>query len=210
MAEPEYVHIVDPDYHRRARLACLLYENGIHAEIYECFDEFLKGRPSRGAVLVSSDGPADGLQAGMRALRSDAGYLPVAIYSPAPVPREIVEAMSCGALDYLVWPFSASELLKALKRISDEGECRARMAIVKAEARRQVEGLTHREREVLRLLIQGRTSNNIGMELGISPRTADTHRANLMARINAHSIADAVRTGIYAGLDYEPHLGHLH
>lgn len=204
MAGPRYVHIVDRDYHRRARLAGQLYENGIHAEIYEGFEELIKQPPSRGAVLVSGDGSPQDLHAGMHALQSDAGYLPVAVYSSAPVPQEIVRAISCGALDYLIWPFSASELMQALERIFAEGERRARMAILKAEARRQVEGLTHREREVLKLLIAGDTSNNIGSKLGISPRTVDTHRANLMSRINARSIADVVRIGIYAGLDSEP------
>lgn len=67
--------------------------------------------------------------------------------------------------------------------------------------------LTARELEVLRALLRGESNKSIGRALGISPRTAEIHRANIKRKLSAASTADLVRIGIYAGVDPETCLG---
>ena len=201
MSEPAYVHIVDHDPARRAQIARQLYDNRIHAEIYESLDELTSCPPKSGAVLVSDEGSTADLAQVISAIQLKAGFLPVALFSSEPSPRKIVQAMANGALDYLEWPCSRDELLETVRRISDLGERKARAERQKAEARRQVEKLTARETEVLKLLVNGASNKAAAQELGISPRTVEIHRSNMMAALNARSAADAVRIGIYAGLD---------
>ena len=80
------------------------------------------------------------------------------------------------------------------------GEETAGAAQRKAEAHRRAERLTQRERDVLLGLIHGNSNKETAMALGISPRTVEIHRGNMMARLNARSTGDAVRMGLEAGL----------
>ena len=70
-----------------------------------------------------------------------------------------------------------------------------------AKAQKLIRLLTGREMDVLKCLVSGASNNEIASRLGISPRTVEVHRANMMRRLNARSVADAVRIGLYAGLD---------
>lgn len=109
--------------------------------------------------------------------------------------------MIAGALDYLEWPCAPDEFAGAMSQLISEGEQRARLERRKLEAIDKVRLLTPREREVLRELVAGGSNKQIGKRLGISSRTVEIHRSNLMSRLNASSTADAVRLGLYAGLD---------
>lgn len=200
MSEAAYVHIVDSDYGRRAQIAHQLYGCSLHAEIYEDLDELISRCPSRGAILISDDTDSADPKAFVDTIRSHAGALPVAFFAERPSVRKVVRAMLSGALDYLEWPFSPNALEEAVVRLHDQGEQRARSERRKAEARELVGRLTPRELEVLEFLIAGESSKVIGQRLGISPRTVEVHRSNLMARLNARSVSDAVRIGLFAGV----------
>lgn len=199
MVTPHYVHVVDPDGARRAKIARELYARSIHAEIYDSVDELISRAPSHGTLLIADEAPADSEEA-LGTIRAQNSYLPVAFYAENPSPQQIVRAMLSGALDYLAWPFSSETLDRSINRLRFHGEQFARVERRKAEARHLLAELTPRERDVLEGLLEGETNKGIAKKLGLSPRTVEIHRSNMMARLNAQSASDAVRIGIYAGL----------
>lgn len=201
MSGATYVHIVDQDAGRRAQLASQLYASKIHAEIYESIEEFIDCALTRGVVLISDEPHQADLGSAIEAMQMEIGYLPVALYSPSPNPREIIEAMSWGVLDYLQWPCSTADLICAVRRLVDAGERMGRRERRYAKAQKLIRLLSGREMDVLKCLVSGASNNEIASRLGISPRTVEVHRANMMRRLNARSVADAVRIGLYAGLD---------
>lgn len=201
MSGATYVHIVDQDAGRRAQLASQLYGSKIHAEIYESIEEFIDCALTRGVVLISDEPHQADLGSAIEAMQMEIGYLPVALYSPSPNPRDIIEAMSWGVLDYLHWPCSTADLICAVRRLVDAGDRTGRRERRYAKAQKLIRLLTGREMDVLKCLVSGASNNEIASRLGISPRTVEVHRANMMRRLNARSVADAVRIGLYAGLD---------
>jgi len=203
MVARHHVHVIDPDPARRARIARELYSPSIHAEIYESVEELLSRAPTHGSLLIADQEPADADES-LQELWSQSSYLPAAFYSEHPNPQRIVEAMLSGALDYLEWPFSADTLDRSVMRLQRQSDQAARAMRRKAEARQLVATLTPRERDVLEGLLEGESNKGIATKLGLSPRTVEIHRANMMARLNAQSTSDAVRIGIYAGLEDQP------
>lgn len=206
MVERHHVHVIDPDAARRAKIARELYSPSIHAEIYESVEELVDRAPTHGSLLIADQDSANPEES-IEALWSQNSYLPVAFYSENPSPQKIVKAMLSGALDYLEWPFSAEALDRSVKRLQKQGEQAAKVARRKAEARQLVATLTRRERDVLEGLLEGESNKGIAKKLGLSPRTVEIHRANMMARLNAQSTSDAARIGIYAGLGDMPTAG---
>jgi FixJ family two-component response regulator len=197
------IHVIDHDSRRRASIAREFLGRGFHAEIYEDLTEFKDRMPSGGYVFAHDDANhCDPKQ--LRELMGDQEIpLPVTFYSSEPAPERIVQAMQLGAWDYLKWPFDAKLLdssLRTLAAVGDRliGEHRRRL-----EARAKVERLTARERDVLKLMVQGHANKNIAMELDISPRTVEIHRGNMMRKLQANTTSDAVRIALYAGIDAE-------
>ena len=187
MVVRHYVHVVDPDGARRAKIARELYARSIHAEIYESVDELVSRAPTHGTLFIADQEPADAEES-LETIRAQNGYLPVAFYSENPSPQRIVRAMLSGALD------------RSVTRLRRHGEQFARVERRKAEARQLVASLTPRERDVLEGLLEGESNKGIAKKLELSPRTVEIHRSNMMSRLNAQSTSDAVRIGIYAGL----------
>ncbi|MDE2362905.1 MAG: hypothetical protein KGM42_09520 [Hyphomicrobiales bacterium] len=100
--------------------------------------------------------------------------------------------MRLGAVDFLEKPFDDQVLLDRISdALSASGEALARNAKQRSLARR-LEGLTEREREVLALVIAGKTSKAIAVDLDISAKTVDNHRANLMAKAGVNSVAQLI------------------
>lgn len=203
MAARHHVHVIDPNPGRRAKIARELYSPSIHAEIYESVEELLNRAPTHGSLLIADQQPAEA-ERSLEELWSQSSYLPVAFYSEDPSPQRIVEAMLSGALDYLEWPFSAEALDRSVRRLQRQGDQAAKVMRRKAEACQLVATLTPRERDVLEGLLAGESNKGIAKKLGLSPRTVEIHRGNMMARLNAQSTSDAVRIGIYAGLGDQP------
>lgn len=201
MSNSTYVHIVDKDYVRRGQIARCFHEQKVHPEIYEDIRELAGHAPSHGAVFISDDHDADGFAASLEPVHLSIGYLPVAFYSVDPAPGRVVRAVSRGALDYLAWPCSTDELLGSLNRLLTEGGRKAKLERRRAEARRLVNNLTGREEDVLVQLLAGASNKDMAKTLSISPRTVEIYRSSMMSRIGARSAADAVRIGLYAGLD---------
>ena len=195
-----HVHVVDANCAGRAAIARELYGQSIHVEIYEDLDELISRAPSQGTVLVHADQPSLDETECLETVRQRAGYMPVAFYSATPSPEKIVKAMQSGAVDYMQWPRSSGELKGDVMRVALAGEEKVRFEAKRYSARRRVEMLTKRERDVLIGLADGGSNKEIARDLGISPRTVEIHRAGMLARLEARSTAEAIRIGLYSGL----------
>lgn len=199
------VHIVDPDYRRRARLARDLQLRGQHPEIYDNLDEFVAARPSQGFIFAFEGGEGEGEKHGdlLKRIEAITPYLPVILYSEDPKLESVVAAIRSGAFDYLKWPLSPQTLDRTLVRLGEGDQTEMVLRRRRADAQMAIARLSKREREVLVGLLTGLTNNGIAVSLGISSRTVEIHRRNMMVKLRASSPAAATRTAIYAGLDQE-------
>jgi two-component system response regulator FixJ len=141
----------------------------------------------------------DGLEV-QQALKERGIGLPVVIMTGHGDVTLAVQAMKAGAVDFIEKPFEKTVLLgaidQAFHRLERSAEARERAK----EAEVQLNGLTPREREVLDGLAQGLPNKTIAYDLGISPRTVEIHRANLMTKLGVKSLSEALRIA-FAALD---------
>jgi FixJ family two-component response regulator len=169
--------------------------------VYESIEEFEQAVPSSGLVLLSGDDGHSSLGRVRDRLLAGGRYMPVAMYSSKPDVGMIVEAMLSGALDYLTWPFCPAEIEASIVNMAKRSSGVAEAERRRIEARALVERLSRREREILARMMTGKSNKTMGQELGISPRTVEIHRGNLIRRLAVGTTAEAVRLGLYAGLD---------
>jgi two-component system response regulator FixJ len=194
------VHLVDDDEAIRRSVGFMLKTSAFQVRTYESGVEFLKSASSleSGCVLLDVRMPGmDGLEV-LSALRAKGVSLPVIIMTGHGDVSLAVQAMKAGALDFIEKPFEKAVLISAiehgidrLKRSAADVD-RADEAIVKLQV------LTPREREVLDGLSQGLPNKTIAYDLGISPRTVEIHRANLMTKLGVRSLSEALRIAFAA------------
>jgi len=112
-----------------------------------------------------------------------------------------VRAMKAGALDFLEKPFGDGQLLDAIKRALEDNGRMIEAAVIAAGAVRRLAALTPREREVLDLLVTGKSNKEIAKVLGTSPRTIDVHRARVFQKLQADTLPDLVHLVLAARPD---------
>jgi two-component system, LuxR family, response regulator FixJ len=198
MTVERVVHIVDDDEGVRKSLAFLLSSAGLPVRLYDSATAFLAALAGiHGGCLITDMRMPDmtGLEL-LRELRAKAMSLPaIVITGHGDVPLA-VEAMKAGAVDFIEKPFEEQAILDAvraaLERCSGEGDG-DRVAVAGKLAL-----LSERERQVLDGLISGHPNKTIAHELGISPRTVEVYRANLMAKMQAKSLSELIRMAILA------------
>jgi two-component system response regulator FixJ len=194
------VHLVDDDEAIRRSVGFMLKTSGFQVRTYESGVDFLKSATNLdpGCILLDIRMPGmDGLEV-LGALRAKGVSLPVIIMTGHGDVSLAVQAMKAGALDFIEKPFEKAVLLSAiehgierLKRSAAEVD-RADEAAVKLQA------LTPRERDVLDGLAKGLPNKTIAYDLGISPRTVEIHRANLMTKLGVRSLSEALRIAFAA------------
>jgi two-component system response regulator FixJ len=198
--ELRLVHLVDDDEAIRRSVGFMLKTSGYHVRSYESGVELLKEAPSmeRGCVLLDIRMPGmDGLEV-HAALRNKGVTLPIIIMTGHGDVSLAVQAMKAGAVDFIEKPFEKAVLLSAIEhgverlRKSAANQDRADEAAVRLQA------LTPREREVLDGLAQGLPNKTIAYDLGISPRTVEIHRANVMSKLEVRSLSEALRIAFAA------------
>jgi two-component system response regulator FixJ len=109
-----------------------------------------------------------------------------------------VRAMKAGAVDFLEKPFDEESLLFSVRRAVQEASSAGNRMSARQDAQRRMTELTRREREVLDLVVAGRANKVVAHELGISPRTVELHRARVMDKMSARTVADLVRITLLA------------
>jgi two-component system, LuxR family, response regulator FixJ len=189
------VMVVDDDAGVRNAMRSLLKSVGLTSTLFASAQEFLAAyQPSQpGCLVLDIRMPGmSGLEL-QQELNLRGAVIPVIFMSGhADIPMA-VEAMQHGAFDFLQKPFRDQELLDRIQRaIARDTELRKSLG-EHARIRAHLESLTPREREVLDLMTQGKQNKVIGQELGVSPRTIEIHRARVMEKMNAHSVAELVR-----------------
>jgi FixJ family two-component response regulator len=194
MEPRHHLHIVDPDTRRRAELAQAVRNLGHHAEVYAGWDDLTRLSPQAGIVLAHDAPEVD-------AAAAHAIPLPLILAAERPSTERVVIAIKHGALEFLDLPCPAERLSRALARVAREAEAQARAHRCMTIARARIATLSPREREVLERLSAGCSNKAIARALGISPRTVEIHRANMMAKLGACHVAEAVRLRIDARLD---------
>lgn len=172
--------------------------NGGHAEIYEDIDELLTASPAEGVLLINGNADTDG-DLIARLLAADI-TLPVILFAEQPQPSAIVRAVHRGVVDYLVWPFSESELLDSCVFSQNFLDTRGAALARKQQARLQVEQLSKREKDVLQMLMEGHSNKSMANIFGLSPRTVEDYRFSLIQKLGVSSTSAAVRVGIEADL----------
>ncbi|HEX7929343.1 MAG TPA: LuxR C-terminal-related transcriptional regulator [Sphingomicrobium sp.] len=186
--------VIDSDVRRRASICYFLNNEGIFAEPFETIEEFLHAWPRSGVVLIHNDERA--VASLMEQICSLHSWLPIVAFSEEPATSTIVD----GAIGYAAWPGCGATLIKALR----ESLARTGPAIASGSRQRlamaEIDKLSVREREVLAGMVEGLSNRLMGEHLGISPRTVELHRANLLAKLGAKHSTDAIRLAIRASL----------
>ncbi|WP_447952814.1 response regulator transcription factor [Sphingopyxis chilensis] len=201
MTDRKLVHIVDDEDAIRRSASFMLKTSGYAVETWATGVAFLKEirHVPEGCILLDIRMPEmDGLEVQQTLL--DRGVtMPVIVLTGHADVSIAVRAMKAGAVDFLEKPFEKAVLISAIEAAFDR-LTKADSAVTRAAEANVVLGvLTPREREVLDGLAQGLPNKTIAYDLGISPRTVEVHRANLMAKLAVRSLSDALRLAFAAG-----------
>jgi two-component system response regulator FixJ len=194
------VHLVDDDEAIRRSVGFALKTSGFAVRVYESGSELLKGAPGldTGCILLDIRMPGmDGLEV-QEALKSKGVTLPVVIMTGHGDVNLAVRAMKAGAVDFIEKPFQKAVLLAAIEQGFGRLKASAITREQRAEAAVKLQLLTAREREVLDGLAKGLPNKSIAYDLDISPRTVEIHRANLMTKLGARSLSEALRVAFAA------------
>jgi two-component system response regulator FixJ len=195
MTPEPVIHVVEDDQAVRQSLTFLLSASGYAVRTYDCADAFLaaQSRVQPGCLLTDIRMPGtDGLTL-LRYLKLEKTSLAVIVMTGHGDVAQAVEAMKAGAVDFIEKPFSDETLLEAIRLAVGRHEMDARRHEEKGSIENKLAALSPREREVLEGLAAGLPNKTIAYDLKISARTVEVHRANVMTKLGARSLADLVR-----------------
>jgi two-component system response regulator FixJ len=189
------VHIIDDDDAVRESLGLLLDTAGLAVRTYGSATAFLAVAQGLGGGCILTDvrmPDLDGL-ALQRRLAEAGVTLPVIVMTGHGDVPIAVAALKAGALDFLEKPFDDERLIAAVRAALAVSRDAQRQAAVVAQIAALLASLTRRECEVLDLMVAGHPNKVIAYELGASPRTVEVHRARVMEKMGARSLAELVR-----------------
>ena len=197
MADP-VVHVVDDDAPMRESLAFLLDSDGLEARVYESAAALLAraGDLEAGCIVTDIRMPGmNGLDM-VRELKKLGVARPVVVLTGHADVSLAVEAMKAGVVDFLEKPFDDGALLRVVRNALAQGEGAACRAKERAELAERLVQLTTREREVFDRVVAGDSNKAAATKLGISPRTVEIYRANVMTKMQADSLSELVRMAL--------------
>ena len=202
MQHDQTIYIIDDDDAVRQSLQFMLKATGITACTFESAKAFMEVLPqiTSGCIVTDVRMPeVTGIDLLRHVMKTNPD-LPVIIITGHGDISLAVEAMKIGAVDFLEKPFDGQQLLtavrSALSREADTGKRKADLTAIQDK----LAALSNRERQVLEGLVAGSANKNIAFDLGISPRTVEIYRANLMTKMAANSLSDLVRMAMMAGI----------
>ena len=196
------VYVVDDDEAMRDSMAFLLRAENFQVQTYADAADFLTALPQIKVGCVVTDVRMPGMSGIelLQRLRELKVSLPVIVVSGHGDVPLAVEAMKTGALDFIEKPFDDDVFLRAgrlaLRAHAGDSQRQAQKATINS----RLESLSNREREVLEGLVAGHPNKTIAYDLGISPRTVEIYRANVMEKMQARSLSDLVRMALVGGL----------
>jgi two-component system, LuxR family, response regulator FixJ len=199
--ERERLYIVSDNASMRHEISELLEGTPYNVTHYADAPSFLAGlsQLDGGTVMIGSlDPELDQLSVLGEVMQVRRDFHAIVLVTPERI-QVAVDSLKNGAADVLVWPAKRSSLTNALSsaknmRNSAQGEASREQRNLFVSKR-----LTTREQEVLRLLLIGHSNKIVGLELGISERTVEVHRANIMRKLNVTNFAALIRLALEAG-----------
>lgn len=195
------IAIVDDDEALRRSTASLLSRSGYEAKVFESGDDFLRSQvhDQFSCVILDVQMPGrDGL-AVLRMLRDRAESPPVIVLTGHGAIPAAVEAMRLGAHDFIEKPVAPDELLAAIAGATAADVAFAGARIRRSDAEARVAALSERQRQVLQGILRGLQNKIIAFELGLSIRTIEAYRSQLLTKLRVRGTAEAVRLALTAG-----------
>jgi len=189
------VFVVDDDQAMRNSLKWLIESVGVQVESFASADEFLvQYQPGRhGCLVLDVRMPGmSGLDLQEQLAQQNINIPIVIITGHGDVPMA-VRAMKSGAIDFIEKPFNDEVLLDAIRRALAFGEQQRSHQIEHLQIQQRLQHLTPREREVMEMVTEGRSNKEIANSLGVSAKTIEAHRARVMEKMQAGSLAELVR-----------------
>jgi two-component system response regulator FixJ len=194
MHDSAIIHVVDDDEAVRQSLAFLLGSAGFAVRLYDSAMSFLAAGVAGGCLITDIRMPGmSGLDL-LHALRAKACGLPIIVITGHGDVPLAVEAMKAGAVDFIEKPFDQEVLLSAVRTALDRSG--GGSSEEERVATAKLASLSARERQVLEGLVAGQSNKAIARDLGISPRTVEVYRANLMTKLEARSLSELIRMAL--------------
>jgi len=197
---PPVVFVVDDDPFVREAVRAVLDEDGRYVEEFESGEAFLAAlEPGRDAcLLIDAALPGmSGLDL-LRQLHREGGKIPAVMMTGKADVALAVEAMKAGASDFIEKPIGREELLASIARAIEQAHDSSKLVAWREAAAAQIEGLTPRQKQIMERVLAGAPSKNIAADLGISQRTVENHRAEIMKRTGAKSLPELARLAVAA------------
>jgi RNA polymerase sigma factor (sigma-70 family) len=194
------VFVVDDDQAMRSSLQWLIESVGMKVETYDSAQSFLDAHyPGRaGCLLLDVRMPGmSGLELQQYLVRREI-RLPVIIITGHGDVSMAVKAMKAGAVDFIEKPFDDEELLKSIRSAMQHDEKRRALRAQRADIAARMAELTPREHEVMAMVTDGKSNKEIASALGVSAKTVEVHRARVMDKMRADSLAELVRLALIA------------
>ncbi len=204
MSDEGTVWIIDDDDAVRDSLGFLLTAEGMSVETFASAEDFLAGSRQAGHGCVVTDVRMPGmsgidlLDRLARSSRSDIPVIVITGHGDIPL---AVEAMKKGAADFIEKPCDDDRLIAAIRAALGRPHAAGEVDGQRAQALARLATLSARERQVLDGLVAGSANKAIAFDLGISPRTVEVYRANVMTKMQASSLSELVRLALLAGSD---------
>ena len=196
------VHVIDDDDALRDSLSFLLGAARLEVKTYESAEAFLSALPGVNSGCIITDVRMPNMSGVdlLRKLNELQIALPVIVITGHGDVQLAVEAMKIGAADFIEKPFDDEMLLNAVRAALARWEDKCKEVSERSSYVEKLEMLSSRERDVLEGLIAGKANKVIAFDLGISPRTVEIYRANVMTKTGANSLPELVRMALLAGL----------
>jgi two-component system response regulator FixJ len=201
MTAESIIYLIDDDDPVRDSLEFLMSSNGFRAASYASAEEFLAALPtlSQGCIVTDIRMPGmSGLELVQKLGEAGITMPVIVITGHGDVPLA-VEAMKAGVMDFLEKPFENDVLLSAVRAAFRRVAGAQETGEKKREIGARMDSLSPRERDVLNGLVAGQPNKVIAFDLGISPRTVEIYRANVMTKMQAASLSDLVRMALLIG-----------
>ena len=194
MCTGQIVHIIEDDAGVGESLSLLLQSAGFETRLYGSATDFLDSDPPPAGCVVS-DVRMPGMTGleligEMKKRRMPQPILLMTAFADVP---QAVKAMKLGAVDFIEKPFDDELMVSSVRAALAKSGGDSAVA-----AREKLDKLTTRERDVLHGLLQGKLNKTIAHELGVSVRTVESHRANLMTKTNSQSLPELIRISLLA------------
>ncbi|CAH1659804.1 response regulator FixJ [Chelatococcus asaccharovorans] len=195
MSEIGQVHIIDDEDAIRDSLVFLLTSAAIDAVEHSSAESFLEALPELAIGCIVTDVRMPGMSGIdlLQRLRAADKHLPVIVMTGHGDIPMAVEALKTGAFDFIEKPFSDDQIISVVRSALEYRTRAKRQDSDRAGILARVESLTQREKDVFEGLVAGHPNKTIAYDLGISPRTVEIYRANVMVKLNAASLSDVVR-----------------